>query len=96
MSARSGGNEYEVHLGRRDIAGVAPRAMFHRMEQNEPRTTPLTKTAKLDATTEAAYEIIDQQALDREKKTARLRALRLASEKEKLPAAVRRKGAVVG
>lgn len=65
------------------------------MEQNEARTTPLTKTAKLDATTEAAYEIIDQQALDREKKTARLRALRLAAETEKLPVATRRRRAVI-
>jgi hypothetical protein len=48
------------------------------MDHREARTSVLNKTAKLDATTVAAYEIIDNQAHDREKKTARLKALRLA------------------
>jgi hypothetical protein len=40
----------------------------------------LSKTEKLDATTDAAYEIIDKQILDRERKTALLKELRLARD----------------
>ncbi|NSY14785.1 hypothetical protein [Agrobacterium vitis] len=40
----------------------------------------LTGTAKLDATTDAAYAIIDQRDLARETKTLRLRGLRLERE----------------
>lgn len=40
----------------------------------------LTGTARLDATTDAAYAIIDKRVLDRETKTSRLRQLRLEKE----------------
>jgi len=38
--------------------------------ENEALKPKLTKTEKLDATTDAAYEIIDRQVSEREKKTA--------------------------
>ena len=41
---------------------------------------PVAKTDKADATTRAAREIIDRERADRDAKTARLRALRLAKE----------------
>jgi hypothetical protein len=66
------------------------------MEQDVLKTKPLNKTAKLDATTDAAYEIIDKQVLDRERKTARLRAMRLAKEAEKSPETTHRKSQKVG
>jgi hypothetical protein len=40
----------------------------------------LAGTAKLDATTEAAYAIIDKHEVDREAKTAKLKSLRLEKE----------------
>lgn len=46
----------------------------------ETKVPKLTRTAKLDATTDAAYAIIDKRDLDREAKTLRLRALRLERE----------------
>ena len=61
------------------------------MENEDIKTKPLTKTAKLDATTDAAYEIIDRQVADRDKKTAKLKALRLAREAEAAPAPSPRK-----
>jgi hypothetical protein len=44
-----------------------------------PKKT-LSGTAKIDATTEAAYGLIDARTAAREAKTARLRELRLAKE----------------
>ena len=49
------------------------------MEENLTKPK-LTGTAKLDATTDAAYEIIDKLDLERDRKTARLKALRLLKE----------------
>jgi len=46
----------------------------------EIKTPKLTGTAKLDAITDAAYAIIDKSELDRDAKTNRLKALRLAKE----------------
>lgn len=43
---------------------------------------PPAKADKADATTRAAREIIDRQTAERDAKTARLRALRLAKEAE--------------
>jgi|UPI00056634B1 hypothetical protein len=59
------------------------------MEQEEPRKRSLTGTAKLDATTEAAYEIIDKKVQDRDLKTARLKAQRLERDAQE---ALRRAG----
>jgi hypothetical protein len=50
------------------------------MHGSRHQSTKLSGTAKLDATTEAAYAIIDKRVLDRESKTAKLRALRLEME----------------
>ncbi|KQV82120.1 hypothetical protein ASC90_23695 [Rhizobium sp. Root1220] len=44
------------------------------------KTPKPSGTAKLDATTEAAYAIIDKRVLDRESKTAKLSALRLEKD----------------
>lgn len=62
------------------------------MEQQNIRKQNPTKTDKLDATTDAAYEIIDKEADARELKTARLRALRMNREaqQESKPVAARR------
>lgn len=46
----------------------------------EIKAPKLSGTARLDATTEAAYAIIDKRVLDRESKTAKLRTLRLEKE----------------
>lgn len=48
--------------------------------ENEALKPKLTKTDKLDATTEAAYEIIDRQISEREKKTALLKQMRLTRD----------------
>ena len=46
----------------------------------DAKVPKLSGTARLDATTEAAYAIIDKRLLDRDSKTAKLRALRLEKE----------------
>jgi len=51
------------------------------MEQ-DPKAPKLTGTAKLDATTDAAYEIIDKLDLERDQKTARLRSVRLQGHRK--------------
>jgi hypothetical protein len=56
------------------------------MEEAEVKVRSLTGTAKLDATTEAAYDIIDQRDRDRDIKTARLKALRLEREAQEAAA----------
>jgi hypothetical protein len=48
--------------------------------ENDALKPKLTKTEKLDATTDAAYEIIDRQVSEREKKTALLKEMRLARD----------------
>lgn len=48
--------------------------------EDEIKAPKLTGTAKLDATTDAAYAIIDERDLSREAKTLRLRKLRLEKE----------------
>lgn len=54
--------------------------------QEEPKKSVLTGTARLDATTEAAYAIIDKRVQDRDRKTIRLKELRLAREATDLAA----------
>lgn len=46
----------------------------------DAKAPKLSGTARLDATTEAAYAIIDKRLMDRESKTVKLRALRLEKE----------------
>jgi hypothetical protein len=52
---------------------------------------PSRQETKADATTRAAREIIDSEAIAREAKTERLRAARLAQETTARPAKVRGK-----
>ncbi|MGO4438151.1 hypothetical protein [Rhizobium sp. RAF56] len=58
----------------------SPTPYFGYMEQQVTKVRSLTGTAKLDATTAAAYEIIDKRVRDRDLKTAKLRAQRLERE----------------
>jgi hypothetical protein len=46
----------------------------------DTKAPKLSGTARIDATTEAAYAIIDKGLLDRETKTAKLKAQRLEKE----------------
>ncbi|WP_244481411.1 hypothetical protein [Rhizobium sp. Root1203] len=59
------------------VAALSTMSAFMDQDIKAPK---LSGTAKLDATTEAAYAIIDKRVLDRESKTAKLRALRLEKE----------------
>lgn len=52
------------------------------------RTATARRSAKDDATTQAAREIIEKEVLDRTAKTERLRAARLARETNEPPAPV--------
>jgi hypothetical protein len=61
------------------LAGAVQRVISMHMDQ-EIKPPKLSGTAKLDATTEAAYAIIDKRDMDRESKTAKLKALRLEKE----------------
>ncbi len=61
------------------LAGAARRVISIPMD-HEIKPPKLSGTAKLDATTEAAYAIIDKRDMDREVKTAKLKALRLEGE----------------
>jgi hypothetical protein len=61
------------------VAAPALGTIYPLMDQNA-KAPILSGTARLDATTEAAYAIIDKRLLDRETKTAKLRTLRLEKE----------------
>lgn len=61
------------------IAPMPLSAIFQFMDQ-EIKAPKLSGTAKLDATSEAAYAIIDKSVRDRGFKTAKLRALRLEKD----------------
>lgn len=49
-------------------------------DEPEDKAVKRTATDRLDATTAAAQEIVDQETAKREAKTARLRTARLAQE----------------
>lgn len=52
------------------------------MEQAETKIRSVSGTAKIDATTLAAYDIIEKRDQDRNLKTARLKALRLERDEQ--------------
>jgi hypothetical protein len=64
---------------KRALAGAVRSVISTPMDQ-EVKAPKLSGTAKLDATTEAAYAIIDKHETDREAKTAKLKTLRLEKE----------------
>jgi len=65
----------------RTLAPASRLPYLCQMEQ-DPKAPKLTGTAKLDATTDAAYEIIDKLDLERDQKTARLRSVRLQGHRK--------------
>jgi hypothetical protein len=64
----------------RDAVAAGPLRTISQPMDQDAKAPKLSGTARLDATSEAAYAIIDKRLLDRESKTAKLRALRLEKE----------------
>lgn len=77
------GRRFVVAFGHHDRPSPVAAAIFSAISafmDQDIKARKLSGTARLDATTDAAYAIIDKRMRDRESKTAKLKALRLERE----------------